>query len=85
LYEAVLFVAEDERINQGRGNLTRRCQPTTLNSKNAFGKQPRNERANSKLKPSEYFAQTRDLLVPKLISGELDVENLNINTGNIAA
>jgi type I restriction enzyme M protein len=50
----VLFVAEDERINQGRGNLTRRCQPSTLNSKNAFGKHPTNERANSKLKPSEY-------------------------------
>ena len=50
----MLFVAEDERINQGRGNLTRRCQPTTPNSKNACGKQPTNERANSKLKPSEY-------------------------------
>jgi len=50
----VLFVAEDERINQGRGSLTRRCKPSTPNSKNAFGKQPTNERANSKLKPSEY-------------------------------
>nr|WP_242056883.1 restriction endonuclease subunit S [Planktothrix sp. FACHB-1355] len=29
--------------------------------------------------------KTRDLLLPKLISGEIDVENLDINTGNIAA
>jgi type I restriction enzyme S subunit len=29
--------------------------------------------------------QTRDLLLPKLISGELDVETLDINTGEIAA
>ena len=28
---------------------------------------------------------TRDLLLPRLISGEIDVENLNINTGEIAA
>lgn len=29
--------------------------------------------------------QTRDLLLPRLISGEMDVENLDINTGEIAA
>jgi type I restriction enzyme S subunit len=29
--------------------------------------------------------QTRDLLLPKLISGEIDVEKLYINTGDIAA
>ncbi|WP_333414386.1 hypothetical protein [Microcoleus sp. w2-18aC4] len=29
--------------------------------------------------------QTHDLLLPKLISGELDVENLDINKRNIAA
>lgn len=29
--------------------------------------------------------QTRDLLLPRLISGEIDVENLDINTGDIAA
>lgn len=29
--------------------------------------------------------QTRDLLLPRLISGEIDVENLDINTGSIAA
>ncbi|MEA5579556.1 restriction endonuclease subunit S, partial [Anabaena sp. UHCC 0451] len=29
--------------------------------------------------------KTRDLLLPKLISGEIDVENLEIDTGNIAA
>ena len=29
--------------------------------------------------------QTLDLLLPRLISGEIDVENLNINTGEIAA
>lgn len=29
--------------------------------------------------------RTRDLLLPKLISGEIDVENLDINTGEIAA
>ena len=29
--------------------------------------------------------QTRDLLLPRLISGEIDVENLDINTGLIAA
>ena len=28
---------------------------------------------------------TRDLLLPKLISGEIDVENLDINTGELAA
>jgi len=29
--------------------------------------------------------KTRDLLLPRLISGEIDVENLDINTGPIAA
>jgi len=29
--------------------------------------------------------KTRDLLLPRLISGEIDVENLDINTGQIAA
>ncbi|MBK1987191.1 hypothetical protein A0J48_006505 [Sphaerospermopsis aphanizomenoides BCCUSP55] len=29
--------------------------------------------------------KTRDLLLPKLISGEIDVENLEIDTGKIAA
>jgi len=29
--------------------------------------------------------KTRDLLLPRLISGEIDVENLDINTGTIAA
>ena len=29
--------------------------------------------------------KTRDLLLPRLISGEIDVENLDINTGEIAA
>jgi len=29
--------------------------------------------------------QTRDLLLPRLISGEIDLENLDINTGPIAA
>ena len=29
--------------------------------------------------------QTRDLLLPRLITGEIDVENLDINTGPIAA
>ncbi len=29
--------------------------------------------------------QTRDLLLPKLISGEIDVENLDINAGEVAA
>ena len=29
--------------------------------------------------------RTRDLLLPKLISGEIDVENLDINIGEIAA
>jgi hypothetical protein len=42
-------------------------------------------RINSNLKPLEYFVQSRDWLLSKLISGELDVENLNINTENIAA
>jgi hypothetical protein len=27
--------------------------------------------------------QTRDLLLPKLISGEIDVENLDIQTGDL--
>ncbi len=29
--------------------------------------------------------QTRDLLLPKLISGEIDAENLEINAGRIVA
>ena len=29
--------------------------------------------------------KTRDLLLPKLISGQIDVENLDIDTGDIAA
>jgi type I restriction enzyme S subunit len=33
----------------------------------------------------ENLRQTRDLLLPRLISGEIDVENLDINTGPIAA
>jgi type I restriction enzyme S subunit len=37
------------------------------------------ERKNDNLR------QTRDLLLPRLISGEIDVENLDINTGTIAA
>lgn len=34
---------------------------------------------------NQNLRQTRDLLLPKLISGEIDVENLEINTGEIAA
>lgn len=34
---------------------------------------------------NQNLRQTRNLLLPKLISGEIDVENLDINTGNIAA
>ncbi|MBE9095483.1 restriction endonuclease subunit S [Tychonema sp. LEGE 07203] len=37
------------------------------------------------LKRSDYLRQTRDLLLPRLISGEIDVENLDIKTGEIAA
>jgi type I restriction enzyme, S subunit len=37
------------------------------------------------LKRSDNLRQTRDLLLPRLISGEIDVENLDINTGPIAA
>jgi type I restriction enzyme, S subunit len=37
------------------------------------------------LKRSDNLRQTRDLLLPRLISGEIDVENLDINTGEIAA
>ena len=33
----------------------------------------------------ENLRKTRDLLLPRLISGEIDVENLDINTGPIAA
>ncbi|MCX5810436.1 MAG: restriction endonuclease subunit S [Proteobacteria bacterium] len=32
-------------------------------------------------KKNDVLRQTRDLLLPKLISGEIDVENLDINTG----
>jgi type I restriction enzyme S subunit len=31
-----------------------------------------------------FLRKTRDLLLPRLISGEIDVENLDINTGPIA-
>jgi len=34
---------------------------------------------------NDNLRQTRDLLLPRLISGEIDVENLDINTGHIAA
>jgi len=34
---------------------------------------------------NDNLRQTRDLLLPRLISGEIDVENLDINTGPIAA
>ena len=37
------------------------------------------------LKRSDNLRRTRDLLLPRLISGEIDVENLDINTGEIAA
>ena len=36
-------------------------------------------------KKNENLRKTRDLLLPKLISGEIDVENLNINTERLAA
>ena len=39
---------------------------------------------NLKLKNAN-LRQTRDLLLPRLISGEIDVENLDINTSQIAA
>ena len=34
-------------------------------------------------KKSMNLQQTRDLLLPKLISGEIDVENMDIDTGDI--
>ncbi|MEG4232707.1 restriction endonuclease subunit S [Microcoleus sp. Pol11C3] len=34
---------------------------------------------------NQILRETRDLLLPRLISGEIDVENLDINTGEIAA
>ena len=37
------------------------------------------------VKKNDNLRQTRDLLLPRLISGEIDVENLDINTGEIAA
>ena len=59
---------------------------------------PSNLQAKAVLILSSYYEQienltlkntnlrkTRDLLLPKLISGEIDVENLDINTGPIAA
>jgi len=39
---------------------------------------------NLKLK-NDNLRKTRDLLLPRLISGEIDVENLDIKTGEIAA
>ncbi|MBD1930424.1 MULTISPECIES: restriction endonuclease subunit S [Cyanophyceae] len=43
-----------------------------------------NEKDNF-LRKNANLRQTRDLLLPKLISGEIDVENIGINTGEIAA
>ena len=40
---------------------------------------------NKLLEKNANLRQTRDLLLPRLISGEIDVENLDINTGEIAA
>ena len=37
------------------------------------------------IKRNDNLRPTRNLLLPKLISGEIDVENLDINTGEIAA
>ncbi len=37
------------------------------------------------IKRNDNLRQTRDLLLPKLISGEIDVEKLDINTGEVAA
>jgi type I restriction enzyme S subunit len=37
------------------------------------------------IQKNQNLRTTRDLLLPKLISGEIDVENLEIDTGNIAA
>ena len=36
-------------------------------------------------KKNQNLRQTRDLLLPKLISGEIDVEQLDINTGQLYA
>jgi type I restriction enzyme S subunit len=36
------------------------------------------------LRKNTNLSQTRDLLLPRLISGEIDVENLEINTGELA-
>ena len=32
---------------------------------------------------NDYLRQTRDLILPKLISGELDVSDLDIDTGGL--
>jgi type I restriction enzyme S subunit len=43
-----------------------------------------NEKDNF-IRKNDNLRKTRDLLLPRLISGEIDVENLDINTGPIAA
>ena len=47
--------------------------------------QPFFEKILNLLNKNANLRQTRDLLLPRLISGEIDVENLDINTGSIAA
>jgi type I restriction enzyme S subunit len=42
------------------------------------------ESRNSLAKKNHNLRQTRDLLLPKLISGELDVSDLDINMGDVA-
>ena len=44
---------------------------------------PLRQLLNSLLEKNENLRKTRDLLLPKLISGELDVENLDIKTGEL--
>jgi len=36
-------------------------------------------------KSNQNLRQTRDLLLPKLISGKIDVEDLDIDTGELVA
>jgi type I restriction enzyme S subunit len=46
---------------------------------------PMLEMRNGLAKKNHNLRQTRDLLLPKLISGEMDVSDLDINVGDVAA
>ena len=59
--------------------------PATLQREYARAVDPLDTLCDVLANKSDNLRQTRDLLLPKLISGEIDVEDLDIDTGELAA